>query len=85
MSKSAFLKWKRGEFLTRSQAVAANCFNCNGESVEMAHDCLGKDDCPLYVWSPWGKRLGLRPVSTSNRSLNFLKGRKKEKGIPTKG
>lgn len=59
MSRSAFEKFKKGESLTRKQSMAAMCYECNGGSVEMKNDCLGKN-CPLYQWSPWGRSLNPR-------------------------
>jgi hypothetical protein len=68
MSKSAFLKFQKGEPLTRKQAMSAQCYECNGYSVERAHDCLGTS-CPLYQWSPWAASHGLRAVKRSNSNL----------------
>ena len=62
MSKSAYEKFKRGEQLTRKQAMGAQCYECNGYDIELAHDCSG-NNCPLYQWSPWGLSRGLRPVN----------------------
>jgi hypothetical protein len=68
MSKSAYLKFKKGEQLSRKQAMAAQCYKCNGYDVESSHDCLGVT-CPLYPWSPWGKSHGLRPAKCSKNNL----------------
>ncbi len=73
MSKSAYLKFKKGEPLSRKQAMAAQCYECNGYDVESSHDCLGVN-CPLYPWSPWGKSHGLRPLKCS-KSNESIKGR----------
>lgn len=51
MSKSAYLKFKKGEPLSRKQAMAAQCYECNGYDVELSHDCLGIN-CSLY---PFGR------------------------------
>jgi ribosomal protein L44E len=32
MSKPAYLKFKRGEKLTREEAIGAQCYECNGYS-----------------------------------------------------
>lgn len=64
MSRSAYLKFKNSEPLTRKEAMSAQCYECNGYSVEKAHDCLGYG-CPLYQWSPWGKSPVLRRVDGS--------------------
>jgi hypothetical protein len=72
MSKKAYLMFKDGKQLSRSQAVGANCYECNGFDVETAHDCLGIN-CALYPWSPWGRSHGLRPVKRSNRILGIKK------------
>ena len=70
MSKLAYMKFKNGEKLTRKQAIGAQCYECNGYSVLLAHDCLAKH-CPLYQWSPWGKSHVLRIKSTQKGG--FLK------------
>jgi len=72
MSRRAFEKFERGEPLSRKESINAQCYVCNGYSVEMAHDCLGRN-CPLYQWSTWGKSHGLRPVSTRGMHLNNKK------------
>ncbi len=54
MSKSDFDKFKSGKFLTRKQAISAQCYECNGYSIFLSDDCLAKY-CPLYQWSPWKK------------------------------
>ncbi len=38
--------FKKGEKLTRKQAMLAHCYMCNGEE-ESAIDCQGKN-CPMY-------------------------------------
>lgn len=75
MGRSEYLKFQRGEKLSRAQAVSAQCFECNGFSVEKAHDCRGTS-CPLYPWSPWGKSHGLRPVK---RPGSIGRGKKDER------
>jgi hypothetical protein len=72
MSKSAYLKFRKGEQLTRKQAMGAQCYECNGYDVELAHDCLGVN-CALYPWSPWGKSHGLQPAKHSNSNLKTKK------------
>jgi len=58
--RSSYAKWKKGEPLSRREAMEANCYMCNGESAEIKDDCLGEKTCPIYGWSPWGKGKGLR-------------------------
>lgn len=70
MSKKQYQRWKNEEKLSRAQSMAAHCFECNGESMEMTHDCLGSKTCALYPWSPWGKKS--RPVNLK-RSQAMLK------------
>jgi len=53
--KSSYGRWQDNLFLSRKQAMEAQCYACNGESAELTNDCLGQDTCPLYIWSPWGK------------------------------
>ena len=77
MSRKAYQKFKNGEPLTRKEAMGAQCFSCNGESVELAHDCLG-DSCPLYPWSPWGKKHGLRIVKPYRGIVRIKKKAKTE-------
>lgn len=69
MSKSSYEKWKRNEPLSRVQAMAAQCYECNGYSNESKDDCLGEKCCPLYQWSTWGRSRGLRPVSKKGSNL----------------
>ena len=49
-------KFKRGEKLTRMEAVRAHCFICNGFE-EGNCDCKGKS-CPLYAFHPYRSKLG---------------------------
>jgi len=44
-------KWESGAFLTRKEAILANCYNCNGLE-DGGVDCLG-DNCPLYEYFPY--------------------------------
>ena len=82
MSKRQFERWEKGEILTRSQSMAANCYVCNGYSMEMVNDCLGKETCCLYPWSPWGKKS--RPVNLG-RSRSVLERIKRGRAEPEKG
>ena len=59
MSRTAYLKFKKDEGLTRKEAMDAQCYECNGYSVEKKDDCLGVS-CPLYGWSTWGKSRGIK-------------------------
>lgn len=47
-------KFKRGELLTRKQAMLAHCYECNGLE-ESNCDCQGKS-CPMYQYSPFKAR-----------------------------
>ena len=49
-----FDKFKKGVKLTRSQAIKAECYECNGEK-ESKEDCL-VDTCPLYPYRLYPKR-----------------------------
>ena len=44
-------KFKRGEFLTRKQAMLAQCYECNGFE-DSNEDCQGKS-CPMYQYQPY--------------------------------
>ncbi len=70
MSKKQLERWENGDKLSRAQSMAANCYLCNGYSNEILNDCLGFKTCPLYPWSPWGKKT--RPVNP-RRSQAMLK------------
>ena len=43
-----FQKFKAGAKLTRTEAMKAQCYECNGEE-ESAEDCGGKS-CPMYQY-----------------------------------
>ena len=45
-----YRKWKKGQRLTRKQAILANCYVCNGLE-ESGIDC-GGTNCPLYQYHP---------------------------------
>lgn len=49
-------QWKSGEQITLKNAILANCYMCNGLEESNTGDCLGKKSCPLYFYSPWGRR-----------------------------
>ena len=51
-----YLTWKQKGKLTTKKAILANCYVCNGFE-ESAEDCEGEDSCPLYRFSPSGRRL----------------------------
>ena len=72
MSRTSYLKWKDGKPLSRKQAMDAQCYECNGYSVEKKDDCQATL-CPLYQWSTWGKSHGLRPVSMRGKHLQRKK------------
>ena len=43
-----FSKFKKGDRLTRKEAIRAMCYDCNGAD-ESAEDCLGVS-CPMYQY-----------------------------------
>lgn len=49
--QSQYEAMKRGEKLTRREAILAKCYDCNGGN-ESNHDC-GVKFCPLYQYSPY--------------------------------
>jgi len=58
-------KWKKGDRLSVNWAVLAQCYSCNGFE-ESADDCKGESSCPLYRYSPHGRRRCMHKM----RSLN---------------
>ena len=44
--KSEYIKWTKGQKLTRNQALRAHCYICNGFE-DSNSDCKGKKTCPL--------------------------------------
>ena len=46
-------KWKKGEKLTRKEAIYAMFYECNGLD-DSSIDCGGDGVCPLYPFSPYG-------------------------------
>lgn len=65
-------KFKRGERLTRGQAMKAQCYVCNGEEESKA-DCQGVS-CPLYPFR-------LYPGRKSRQDGTFKAPQGKEKGV----
>lgn len=57
-----FDKFKKGQPLTRKEALLAQCYECNGFSME---DCKGLS-CPLYQWSPCNKVSKYHPLKRQN-------------------
>lgn len=53
-----YLSWQNGKRLTIKQAVLANCYMCNGLE-ESSLDCKGQKSCPMYPYSPYGRKKGL--------------------------
>lgn len=51
-------KWVNGERLTLKQSVLANCYSCNGFE-QSGEDCKAVKSCPLYKFSPYGRKAGL--------------------------
>ena len=54
--EGAHRKWKRGEKLTRGEAILAQCYDCNDGHREgplsNSKDCLGQS-CALYQYMPY--------------------------------
>ena len=46
-----YRKFKKGEKLTRKEAMLAKCYDCNGLEESRA-DCL-EDNCPMYDYRPY--------------------------------
>ena len=69
----SYRKFKEGKALTRKESMKAQCYECNGYSVERSDDCMGVS-CALYQWSPWGKGIVRRSVKRSVSS-DRVKGR----------
>jgi len=42
-----YVKWEKGEKLTRKESMLAHCYQCNGFN-DSRIDCKGKYYCPLY-------------------------------------
>lgn len=53
--KLEYKKFKKGESLTRREAILAMCYECNGLE-ESNEDCQGKGGCPLYQYHPHKSR-----------------------------
>lgn len=51
--KSAYVKYLNGEKLTRSQAIAAKCYECNGNEAT-CYSVL----CPLYPLTQFKEEQG---------------------------
>ena len=64
MSKPAFERFKRGEPLSRKQAMGAQCYECNGYSVEKVDDLRCKTLRPIPVVN-LGQKTQSRPFKTS--------------------
>lgn len=45
-----YSKFKKGEPISRKEAMLAQCYVCNGMEESRA-DCKGKS-CPMYFWHP---------------------------------
>jgi len=78
--KSSFQKFKKHEKLTRKEAMEAQCFECNGETAEQKDDCLGKDICPLYTYSPWGEKSCPTAPDCMKTTTTKIKRRRNEHG-----
>ncbi len=51
--QTEYRKWRRGEALTRKEAMLAQCFLCNGQEQSRNVDCKGQVSCPLYKYFPY--------------------------------
>jgi hypothetical protein len=47
-----YKKFLDRKFLTRKEAMLAQCYQCMGSYDEGKQDCLGKS-CPLYQYYPY--------------------------------
>ena len=59
-------QFMRGENLSRSEAILAQCYICNGFE-EGGCDCLAKM-CPLYQYFPYGAKVNCRTLSRVKNS-----------------
>ena len=64
-------RFKKGERLTRKQAILSQCYICNGES-DGGVDCRG-ESCPLYSFMPYNP---FKQVSKHKGNPENLKKRK---------
>ena len=83
MSRSAYLKFKKGVPLSRIESMSAQCYECNGYSLEQKDDCKGIS-CPLYQWSPWQIKLKGAPRtlrSEANRKNAKIAREKKQQTL----
>lgn len=53
-----FESFEKGKALGMKDAILANCYACNGFE-ESTEDCEGEGKCPLYTYSPHGRKKGL--------------------------
>jgi len=72
MSLTSWEKFKKGEKITRKQAIQAQCYECNGYTILKADNCHASH-CPLYEWSPWGKSREIRLGNMTNLKLSGMK------------
>ena len=47
-----YRKWKKGNKLTRKEAMLAHCFDCNG-GMESRVGCSCGDSCPMFEYAPY--------------------------------
>lgn len=50
--KKELLGYMHGKAISRSQSMAAKCFECMNGYVDGRNDCA-VHDCPLYPWMPF--------------------------------
>ena len=51
--KSDWLRYQKGERLTRAKAIQAYCYECNGYGELKTYDIK---ECPLYPYSPYSPK-----------------------------
>ena len=66
-----FDKFKRGEKLTRKQAMTGKCFECNGQEESKA-DCE-VDTCPMFAYRLYPKTEKARFIGDSGVVRHVLK------------
>jgi hypothetical protein len=55
--KTMMIKYLKGEKLTASQSLIAQCFCCNGYFMDGMEDCEDPT-CPLYAFYPYKRKKG---------------------------
>lgn len=55
--KTLMIKFLKGERLSPSQAMKAQCFCCNGYYIDGLEDCEDHT-CPIYPYMPYKNKKG---------------------------